>query len=1051
MVHCLKMKFLVLVLLVATGLPVVAARTEASEGRTHGGFYSADRLANARRNVGRYAWARDLCSEAVARAEPWVRKSDDELWAMVPGQDLPRTIDVTLTRSPAGATRTGCLTCGSKIDHFGAYPYEPDFEKLPWKLTCPSCGSVFPTNDFGAYYRSGVDERGLFNPARADRSLLFNTAHPDPKDPLHRFGVDDGFGFVDAKGHAHRFMGYYAWKYWRWIQDGLVALADAFVLSGDSLYAHKAAILLDRIADVYPEMDWKPYADKGWYHSDGNRGVGRIEGAIWETNVARKLAQSYDAILSGTLGDDAMWTFLEQKSRSFRLPTPKGSRADFVRGVDERLLRTIYRSVLARQIEGNEGMHQLAVAMSALALNSRPESIQWLQWLNAPGGGAIPGLIVSQLDRDGATDEAAPNYAVFAGQMFNRIAAILRNNPFGVDADYSLRYPQLRANFSYGSRLAVLGKAVPNLGDTGATGLVTLAPGDPKYCALGFRIADDPELAIAAYRLNHYSGEGLGRDVLDAEPDAFELEIERLGSAAGPRRVGGHVMTGYGLAVLETGRTPEDGFAIALNYGRTTRHGHADVLNFDLFGFGRWLAPDFGYPEFATAWPATREWTVNTLAHNTVMVDREMQTRVWGGKVRLFRQLEGFGIVEIDGRIAYPQAEEYRRTIALVETPDRIGAYAIDIFHVKGGNDHILSFHGPPGKMASIGLNLNRQNGGTYAGVEVPYARSPGNFPVGTSYLYDVQRDAHPDSAFIVDWEVEPGYRGLGKGASLHVRLHGMSANNDVALAWGDPPQNKAGNPRRVGFLLQHRGTSDGTRAPLESTFVSVIEPYPVTPSVLRVERLPVAEGGVAIQVTLTDGHRDLFCWNATTGSPGLEAAGIRLTGRCGWMRIGPDGTGTRAILIDGENLEGEGVRLQGTAEIRGTVVKMSRELGGGGWVLVRADTPLDERVLGQTMHITNDNERDACYVIKRYQPEGDLWRVSFGDISFVRGFEGPTLHLRDVIVPASYDRGFRYDFEPGAPFTIPLHAEWRRASAIGGEDGTRQGAAGTAVDSGAK
>ncbi|MHC1765091.1 MAG: hypothetical protein AB9869_12455 [Verrucomicrobiia bacterium] len=55
-------------------------------------------------------------------------------------------------------------------------------------------------------HRSGLDRHGIFNPARADRSLLFNAAHPDPHDPRHQFGVDDGEGFVQD-GKRGRFIG----------------------------------------------------------------------------------------------------------------------------------------------------------------------------------------------------------------------------------------------------------------------------------------------------------------------------------------------------------------------------------------------------------------------------------------------------------------------------------------------------------------------------------------------------------------------------------------------------------------------------------------------------------------------------------------------------------------------------------------------------------------------------------------------------------------------------------------------------------------------------
>ena len=221
--------------------------------RPYGGFYTAEKIANLRKNCEKYDWAGQLRTNAINKAKLWVDKSDDELWHMVPGQDLPRTIDVTMDRLTKGPKVLGCLKCGEKLFKYGNYPYEPDFENKPWKLTCPSCKVVFPTNDFGKYYESAIDEHGLFNPAKGDKSLLFNTAHPDPKDPLHKYGVDDGFGFIDKNGRGHRFIGYYTWKYWDYVIKGLAALSDAYLYTGEKEYARKAAILLDRIADVYPD------------------------------------------------------------------------------------------------------------------------------------------------------------------------------------------------------------------------------------------------------------------------------------------------------------------------------------------------------------------------------------------------------------------------------------------------------------------------------------------------------------------------------------------------------------------------------------------------------------------------------------------------------------------------------------------------------------------------------------------------------------------------------------------------------------------------------
>ncbi len=56
-----------------------------------------------------------------------------------------------------------------------------------------------------AYYRSGLDDTGWFDSRKADARLLFNAEHPEPSDPLHRFGVDPGLGYVDPEGQLLAF------------------------------------------------------------------------------------------------------------------------------------------------------------------------------------------------------------------------------------------------------------------------------------------------------------------------------------------------------------------------------------------------------------------------------------------------------------------------------------------------------------------------------------------------------------------------------------------------------------------------------------------------------------------------------------------------------------------------------------------------------------------------------------------------------------------------------------------------------------------------------
>jgi len=1008
-------------------LPVLATSALHGEpARLHGGYYTAERLANARRNAAGTDWGRALRDQAVTQSAPWLARTDADLWALVPGQALGRCIDVTLDRRQATDKRLGCLVCGAKIFAFGSYPYNPDVAHETWKLTCPACGAVFPTNDFGAYYRSAIDEHGVFNPAKGDRRLLFNAAHPDPKDPLHRFGVDDGYGFVDAQGREHRFIGYYAWKHWMWLQSGLKALADAFVLTGDRRYAHKAAILLDRIADIYPDMDFKPYADRGWFHSDANLGHGKIEGQIWETNVLRKLAEDYDAVLSGTKGDAELFAFLAQQGQRFQLPRPKGTRELFVQNVDEGLLRCGFNAVVAGQVCGNEGMHQLTVVACALALNTQPESGRWLDWIFEPKGGALPGLLTGLLDRDGLSNEAAPGYAHFLGQCMAEVGFRLADYPAYNRHDVFREYPQLRRTFTAAARTAALGYAVPNLGDTGATGLISSSPISPTFIAKGFRYTGDPDAAVAAWRANGNSARGLGRDLFAADPEAVNREIERLGARAGPRPAEGDLLTGFGLALLESGR-PDANFSLVCNYGRTVHHGHLDQLNFDLLGFGCWLTPDLGYPEFATSWPSRDEWTINTLAHNTVSVDGAPQVAGWGGQVRLFERLPGFQVVQLEARRAYPQTRDYSRTMLMIDvggTSAGAGIYVVDIFHAAGGRDQVYSFHGPPGVTTTTGLNVASQETGTYAGATIPFATPSGKFPKGYSYLYQVRRDLHPPASFEVDWAAAPGYRGLTQGNGVHVRLHVLTPCADVALAAGDPPQDRDENPRRLDYALLHRTGTD-----LDSTFVTVIEPYRRSPIIKSVQRLPTdRDGEVALRVELTNGMTDRVWVKPTGPSTPLVTPKEGISSGIGFVRES-GGVPVVAALVDGGELVRGSVHLTSPGVLGGRVVRMNRELTGGGWLDVDARLPTDGSLTGRLLLIANDRERDAAYVIQGVRQEGALTRIDCGPIAFVRGYRGSRAVVRTERVPASYDQGYEFDFEPGAAFTIPLGTAWTAGS----------------------
>jgi hypothetical protein len=198
-----------------------------------------------RKNIQEQAWAMAERDRIVALAATWRSLSDRELRALMFGNTITRAWDIWYGGF--------CPACKGDIPFMGPF----DALRHPWKIPCPHCRELFPKNDFLAFYRSGLDEDGIFDRACADHSLLFNTDHPDPEDSLHLFGVDDGEGYVEGE-YRWRYIGHYLIRgQWRqWVLDGLLHLAEAYGLIGDPVYAHKADVLFDRVADLHPTFDF---------------------------------------------------------------------------------------------------------------------------------------------------------------------------------------------------------------------------------------------------------------------------------------------------------------------------------------------------------------------------------------------------------------------------------------------------------------------------------------------------------------------------------------------------------------------------------------------------------------------------------------------------------------------------------------------------------------------------------------------------------------------------------------------------------------------------
>ena len=987
----------------------------ASAQREYGGIHTSSTLANMRHNGLNYSWGQQVRASAISAAAWWVARSDDALWHMIPGQEVPRCVDVTWDYNYPSQPRLGCLNCGDAIHAYGNYPYTPDHVNKPWKLTCPSCAAVFPTNDFGAYYQSGIGPNGQFNPALANRALLFNAAYPNPSHPLHKYGVDDGYGYIDSNGRAHKFIGYYTWQYWRYLVDGVGRLSNAYMMTGDKLYARKAAIMLDRIADVYPAMDWNKYAVLGWYHSDGGSKLGKIEGRIWETQNTQYLSRYFDRIISGTVDNPELYTFLAQKRTQYTLPGNKGTRQDFVNNFDTNFLQVSATAIQAKRIWGNEGMHQLSMTMAAMALNTEPKTSQWLDWVFSPTGGTFPNTLVNLFDHDGMADEGGPHYCYLWPSKVQVIAELIEGYAPYTNNVISRDYPWTRNVFRAAWRTQILNSFTPNIGDSGRTGLLSLGF-SPSMLAAGFQMFGDPVAARYAWEANGMYHGTLLMDLGQPTPDTMNLALRDAAINYPAEQRFGENMTGYGLASFEFG-TNRLGKALWMYYGRSTGHGHRDRLNFGIHAFGVDLAPDLGYPEYMNSTHQhTVSWVKQTISHNTVLVNKLPQNTNWTGYPRFYTTGPGFGAVEVESNNAYNAASEYVRTMAFTEVTPGGNAYAVDFFRVTGGDEHLMSFHGPPGTVIASGITFTPQPTGTYAGPSVAYGTTGSSIPTGFSFLKNVSRAANPPAKFTLDWKAQTGYRGVLATDNIHLRMHSLTQTSDVALADGIPPQNYSDNPASIRYALLNRVKSGS--AAHKSQFVSVYEPWKGTPFINNVERCAVTgnftDDVIAIKVTLAGGITDYFIsnpgggWVQVVDGPGGN-------GVFGWMRVENDRV-VKGSLTRGQSLSFLGTTIQGAGNIHGTLVSFEEDISQPATALIDVLAGDATKIVGEQIVFNNDRQRAGVYDVTAVEHvSGNRYRISCGPGSFIRGFKNAT----------NYSQGYNYNIANGNSFYVPASARY--------------------------
>lgn len=1041
--------------------------------KTESTFYTKMKVENARLNISRYNWAKEISERAIESANSFVKLGLNFIWDLITAQDIPRAASINL--------EGGCPICGKECFNKGAYPFSFDCINTPWKIKCKNCNNVYPSNDFSVYYKSGLNDAGVFDPEIANRELLVNTMYPDKgKD----WCVDDGYGWVDGNGTRNLFIAYYNhWAIWSvWgghiTEDSIVVrmlntLKDAYLYTGEDKYASAGIVLLDRIADIYPDMNLDKYQYKdGYLNCWGITGRGKILGCIWEARLLKYILLAYDAFVPAmkTNKPSEIIPFLNRKSIQYPSLTKKNNMDDINKNIENNIIRQIFPSIKRAEVYGNVGMHQSTLALAALILDIPDESNKWIDWIYAPGnlemepephitGGNMHEVLASCIDRDGCGNEASIEYNYYWIIHLKMLADALEGFKGHPGADL-YKHPKIKKMFSSYNNFVALERYMSNMGDSFKAG----NPGihinviDKQCIVDGYGKYKDIELAQMVYFLNDNSASNLHLDIFEKDAGEIGADINNIINTYGLKEFNSVNMTGFGYSILRDGSTniqnrkKDTARDIWITYGRTIWHAHHDSLNIGIHAFGLDLSPDMGYPESASSYCAHRtEWSINTIAHNTVVVDNQKQARLFVGLPHNYLDTKYFKLIDVSAPPAYPQTKIYRRTAVMVRV-DELNSYFIDFFKVEGGNDHHYSFHGAESNEVIVeGISLYKQNGGTYAGENIAYTErfdDLNNSPEvyrgsGFHYLYNVER-GKPQSPFSVDWRIVDTWKVLEESENIHLKLTMLSEVNDIALADGQPPQNKPGNPEKLRFLIAHRIGEN-----LNSLFTAVIQPYRDIPFIASAVKAEVKKDGIivkdeyatAVKVTLANGRTDYIFQSSEDLISYTIDDRLVVKGRNAQFSLFND-TPLHAVLNAGTLLMYNGKILidKPIGVVKGEIYNFTKGITENSEITIKANSIVNPKeMIGRFIYVFNSYHtekayekevisfvsghtteyvtiRNAVYEIKYALNNGEgEYLLSLGNSSFING----------LVNTENVELGFTYDISNGDEIEIPLSYQW--------------------------
>ncbi len=491
-------------------------------------------------------------------------------------------------------------------------------------------------------YQAAIDE------ARAAVDPLL-ASPPDVPQP-----VDGGGGYTHERHKANAVAIYRA--------------GQLFLLTGDESYVDFAADLLDRYADLYPNLGRHPVIRSS---TPGRLFWQSLNETVW--------------LVYAIQGYDAIYTALDTNRRARLERDLFRPLASFLSTEQPKLFDKIH----------NHGTWAVAaVGMTGYVLGDDAMVRQALYGLDGSGTGGFLRQLDELFSPDGYYSEG-PYYQRYALMPFVLFAqAIDRNDPERGILDYRdgvvLKAIDTAIQLTYAWKFIPVNDAIKDKGLDTPELIFGVAA---AYAAT----ADRGLFHIARYQgraaLNG-AGFRLAEAVATGSEEAFEFRTANFSD--GPEGERGQ------LSVLRGGAADDDPVLVFKATAQGMNHGHFDRLGWLFYDDGREVVPDYGAARFLNVvekhggayLPENDSWAKQTVAHHTLVVDGRSQ---FGGEWKVgeetstqavfFEAAPGGGVAaaRVDGAWDGVSLE---RTVAMLESRHFPRPLVFDRLRVRSDETH---------------------------------------------------------------------------------------------------------------------------------------------------------------------------------------------------------------------------------------------------------------------------------------------------------------------------------------------------------------------------